>query len=31
MEVIWAHCGVMCPRVMFALVVRQILLAGVPI
>ena len=30
MEVIWAHHGVVCPRVMFTLIVNQILLAGVP-
>ena len=30
MQVIWAHCSVVCPRVMFTLVVHQILLAGVP-
>ena len=30
MKVIWAHCRVVCPRVMFTLIVRQIFLAGVP-
>ncbi len=30
MEVIWAHHGVVCPRVMFTLIVNQILLAGLP-
>jgi len=29
-KVIWVHCRVVGPRVMFALIVRQILLAGVP-
>ncbi len=30
MKVIWAHCRVVCPRVMFTLIVRQIFLARVP-
>ena len=30
MKVIWAHCRVVCLRMMFTLIVRQILLAGVP-
>ncbi len=31
LSLVWANCSVVCPRVMFTLVVRQIFLAGVPL